>query len=311
MSIREKLLNKTNAAFVAFMALGFALPSQEGSRSLFAYGLAAALQLLFWARLALCRGDGGGGRGSDKARVTGDVVFLCLLLLFAWEAATAKFALLDHFLYPAPGEVAALFIEDFPNLISGLLSSLKILGTGYVLAVLTGVPLGLVVGWNRRLYQVAKPVTKMLGAIPPIVYIPYAIAILPTFRSASVFIIFIGSFWPIFINTLNGVFDVDRRLIDSARAINVSPADMLTRVILPGTIPSIMSGATIGLSFSFILLTSAEMIGATNGMGWYVKYFSDFANYPKVIVGIVFIGLVVSVITFFFERLERYLLRWR
>jgi len=82
-------------------------------------------------------------------------------------------------------------------------------------------------------------------------------------------------------------------------------------VILPSTLPSIISGATVGLVMSFILLTAAEMIGATSGLGWYVKYFSDFADYPRVIAGIIFIGVVVTGVTFLFDKIERYLLRWR
>ncbi|MFA5384840.1 MAG: ABC transporter permease subunit [Eubacteriales bacterium] len=151
----------------------------------------------------------------------------------------------------------------------------------------------------------------MLGPIPPIVYIPYAIAILPTFKASSIFVIFIGAFWPVFINTLNGVFNIEKKIIDTARVLNVKEMPMLFQVILPGALPSIISGATVGLVFSIILLTAAEMIGATSGIGWYVKYFSDFADYPRVIVGIIFMGLVVTVITYFFDRAESYLLRWR
>jgi NitT/TauT family transport system permease protein len=198
-----------------------------------------------------------------------------------------------------------------PNLLKGFAHSAGLLIGGFCLASITAIPLGLYFGYKRRLKLAAKPFAKVLGPIPPIVYIPYAIAVLPTFRAASTFIIFLGAFWPIFINTLNGVSDIDKKIMDSARMLNLSDRRMLLNVILPGSISSIMSGATIGLSFSFILLTSAEMIGATTGMGWYVKYFSDFADYTRVIVGIIFIGIVVTIITFFFDKLERYLLRWR
>ncbi len=89
-------------------------------------------------------------------------------------------------------------------------------------------------------------------------------------------IILIGAFWPIFINTLNGVINVDKKLIDSARVLNVNEYSMLFRIILPRALPSIISGATIGLVMRFILLTAAEMIGATSGLGWYVNYFVDY-----------------------------------
>jgi NitT/TauT family transport system permease protein len=105
--------------------------------------------------------------------------------------------------------------------------------------------------------------------------------------------------------------DIMSKIVDSAKAINVNERSVLFNVILLASMPSIISGATIGLVLSFILLTAAEMIGATSGLGRYVKYFSDFADYPRVIVGIIFIGIVVSAITFLFDKIEGYLLRWR
>lgn len=86
---------------------------------------------------------------------------------------------------------------------------------------------------------------------------------------------------------------------------------MLFQVFLPSSLPSIISGANIGIILSFILLTSAEMIGSTSGLGWYVKYFSDYADYPRVIVGIVFIGIVVSIISLIMNKISGYLLRWK
>jgi len=228
-----------------------------------------------------------------------------------WELVTTKFDLAEKFLFPAPAAVFRLFISELPELLKGLISSLQLLFGGYVLALVLAIPLALVIGWRKRLYKAVNPLTKVLGPIPPIVYIPYAIALLPTFKASSIFIIFIGAFWPIFINTLNGVFNVEKRIIDSAKALNVNEKSMLFQIILPATLPAIISGATIGLVLSFILLTAAEMIGATSGLGWYVKYFSDFADYPRVIVGIIFIGMVVTAITFVFDRIEGYLLRWR
>lgn len=247
----------------------------------------------------------------EKVQTAGDILAIIFGLLLIWELITAKFHWLDKMLYPAPDVVFSLFITELPVLLKGLLSSLVLLACGYGLALILGVPLALVIGWRKRLYKAINPFTKVLGPIPPIVYIPYAIALLPSFRAASIFVIFIGAFWPIFINTLQGVFNIDRKIIDSAKTLNVSEKAMLYEVILPGALPAIISGATIGLVLSFILLTAAEMIGATSGLGWYVKYFSDFSDYPRIIVGIIFIGIVVTGITYLFGKVERYLLRWR
>jgi NitT/TauT family transport system permease protein len=179
------------------------------------------------------------------------------------------------------------------------------------LAAAIAIPLGLLIGWRRRLFHAVNPFTKVLGTIPPVVYIPYAIHFLPSFKAASIIVIFIGAFWPLFINTLHGVFNIPGGLIDSARVLNLNQRTMLFRVILPAAMPSICSGATLALCFSFLMLTAAEVIGGSSGIGWYVNNFADFADYQRVIVGIIFIGIVVTAITWGTERLERHLLRWR
>ena len=89
---------------------------------------------------------------------------------------------------------------------------------------------------------------------------------LPTFKLSSMFVIFIGAFWPVFMNTMNGVHAIEARLIDSGRVLKLGPRTMIMKVIFPGTLPSIITGATIGLAMSFILLTAAEMIGATRAL---------------------------------------------
>ena len=243
-------------------------------------------------------------------RKTKDRVLLVVIILALWKGFT-QFGNLDTLLYPSPETVAGLLWEDRALFLESLRSSFILLIGGGLLAAITAIPLGLVVGWYRRLYEVAEPLMNLLGPVPPIVYIPYAIALLPTFQSASVFIIFIGAFWPLFLNTVIGVRVVERGLLYSARTLGVSQVTMLWRILLPGALPQIFAGGMISLVMSFILLTAAEMIGATSGLGWYVKNFADFADYPRVVAGIVVIGAVVSVLLIFYNALQSYLLRWR
>ena len=196
-------------------------------------------------------------------------------------------------------------------MLRGLLSSSYLIGTATGLALVTAFPAGIAVGSSRRLRAAAEPFSRVLGAIPPIVYIPYAIALLPSFRSASIFVIWSGAFWPIFVNTVSGVVTIPDSLVDSARMLHLKRSVFFFRILLPGAMPSILTGASLGLIFNFLLLTAAELIGATEGLGWYVKNFSDFADYGRVIVGIVFIGIVVTSLMWLFNKLERRLLRYR
>ncbi|WP_371379535.1 ABC transporter permease [Sporomusa aerivorans] len=240
-----------------------------------------------------------------------DRLLLGLATLLLWQLSTAWLKLLDPQLFPEPLKVLKLLAEDRQVFLKSLVSSFNLLFWGYSLAVLTAVPLGLIVGWNRRLKLAIEPATNVLGPIPPIVYIPYAIAILPTFTLSSIFVIFIGAFWPLFINTIAGVEALAKGIVDSARTIGVSKRSMLFNILLPGAMPHIVSGGAVSLVLAFILLTAAEMIGATSGLGWYVKYFSDFADYARVVAGIIVIGAVVLALMTLYQRITGYLLRWR
>lgn len=250
-------------------------------------------------------------KSEDSRRGAEDVSAILFSILLAWYLATTRFVVLDRMLFPQPEAVLKLFVAELPDMLKGLVNSLILLVSGYLLALATALPLGLVVGWRVRLFHAVNPLTKVLGPIPPIVYIPYAIALLPSFRAASIFVIFIGAFWPIFINTVNGVFNIPKGLLDSARVLNLKEGTLLFRIILPGAMPSICTGATLALVFAFVLLAAAELIGANSGVGWYIKNFADFADYPRVVVGIIFLGIIVTLITWGTERLERHLLRWR
>lgn len=256
------------------------------------------------ARASLCR------RKEVRTAVI-DITVAVEVIVLLWQLAGANLGLLNEVLFPTPAAILALFFAELADMLRGLLSSLILLGAAYSLALATAIPAGLIVGGSRRLRAAAEPLSRVLGAIPPIVYIPYAIALLPSFRSASIFVIWSGTFWPIFANTVAGVVAIPGSLLDSAKMLHLKKKTFFFRVLLPGALPSILTGASLGLVFSFILLTAAELIGATEGLGWYVKNFSDFADYGRVIVGILFIGIVVTLLMWLFQQLEQRLLRYR
>ena len=250
-------------------------------------------------------------RREEKRNAVIDSATVIEAVLLVWQLASANFQLADPVLFPPPAAILELFFAELGDMFRGLLSSSYLLGSAYGLALVTAIPAGIAVGSSRRLRAAAEPFSRVLGAIPPIVYIPYAIALLPSFRSASIFVIWSGAFWPIFVNTVSGVVTIPDSLVDSARMLHLKRSVFFFRILPPGAMPSILTGASLGLIFSFLQLTAAELIGATEGLGWYVKNFSDFADYGRVIVGILFIGIVVTSLMWLFNKLERRLLRYR
>ena len=305
MTIKARFLRITHIFFAILMLIQL-LPDKSQKEvctsSLIVFAIATEAVVIILSFLI---------KKKESLSLTLDIFGFIYVFMTVWTLATAKFDLLNDVLFPAPGKVIAQFAEDKTVILTNIKSSVGIIIQGFLLAAVAAIPLGLLIGLNARLGNAASYLTKFFSSIPPIVYIPYGIALLPTFRSVSVFVIFLASFWPIFAGTMSGVLNVDKRTVDSAKVLNVKKPAMLTSVILPASLPQIFLGCNQGLSVSFILLTSAEMIGARDGMGYYVKYYSDFGDYTRTITGLIVIGVVVIAVTFLFNRFQQYLLRWR
>ena len=305
MTLKKRFLRVTHLLFVILLLVQL-LPDRSVKEvhtgALIAFAVGLELVTLFAGTLI---------KKQESLSLLLDIVGFIYVLLTVWSLATAKYNVLNDLLFPAPGRVLHQFSEDRDKILINIKSSLGITVKGFLLAAAAAIPLGLFLGWNARLGGAATYISKFFSSIPPIVYIPYGIALLPTLKSVSVFVIFLATFWPVFAGTMSGVMNVDQRIIDSAKVLNVPRFEMLFTVILPAALPQIFLGCNQGLSVSFILLTSAEMIGARDGMGYYVKYYSDFGDYTRTITGLLVIGIVVIAVTFLFNRLQKRLLRWK
>lgn len=283
-----------------FLVLVFLIfqPSVEGTKSYTAF-----LIIVIAVEAALL------ANWKKKAAIDiGIIVFAALIL---WEYITAKVGVKDAMLYPAPENVFNIFVTDYEKILEGVGSSLRLMGLAFALALFFGVGLGLIVGLSDRLSSTVMPIVRVISPIPPIIYSPYAVALLPSFRAASIFVITMTIFWSIFMNMVLSVRQIDRKIMDSARTLNLNQSSMILHVLLPYSLPGIINSVSVSVSTSFLVLTAAEMIGATSGLGWYIKYNADFANFTKVIAGIFVIGVVVTVLNALISLVKRLLIRWR
>lgn len=236
------------------------------------------------------------------------VVILLLVLLF--ELATEWSGWLEPVLFPGLSRILPALWKSLPRLFLGFGNSMGLLVPSYLLALILGVSGGLVVGSTNWLRGLLMPVFRGVSPIPPTMLIPYAIAILPTFWLSSAFIIFAGAFWPILMGTIHGVLHLEERYLDNARTLGLSGFRLYRKVVFPGALPMIFSGAAMALIFSFILLTVAEMFGAKSGMGHFIQYNADFSDYPKVLAGMLFMSLVIVLIMELFDLVQRRVLHW-
>jgi NitT/TauT family transport system permease protein len=239
-----------------------------------------------------------------------EATLLFALLLLAWQLGAMFFTSAANPLLPSPARVALALWDSLPELWVGTWSSFLILVPGYLAAVAAGVIAGLLVattGWLRRAFF---PFARVVAPVPPTVYIPYAIALLPTFLLSAMFVVFIGAFWPVFQSAAAGALTVEGRYRDNARVLGFTHREYLCKVVFPASLPHIFSGMAVGLAFAFILLTVAELFGANAGLGRFVQYYADFADYPRMVAGILYTGLVTFLSLSLLERIRERALFW-
>lgn len=139
---------------------------------------------------------------------------------------------------------------------------------GFAMAVLLGVPLGLTIGWSRIAAMMLDPMVQGMRPIPITAWLPFSIALFGIRDFGSVFLIFLGGFYAIVVNTTQGARDVDRNLVRAATMMGASPAQLLRRVVLPAAMPSIFTGLRIGLGISWTAVIVSEMVAVKSGLGY-------------------------------------------
>lgn len=181
--------------------------------------------------------------------------------------------------------------NDF-GIVFHLLASLQRLAVGFVLAAVVAIPLGLVLGTNRVLHDALDPIIQVLRPVSPLAWLPVGLALLRDSEATAIFVIFMASLWIILINTIDGVYRVNPLYLDLAKTLEATWANRTFKVILPATLPGIVTGLRTALSTAWLVILAAEMIVGNRGMGTFVWNEWNAMNINSIIVAIVIIGVV-------------------
>ena len=196
------------------------------------------------------------------------------------------------------------------ELIRDAYASLYRVTVGFFVGAALALPLGLMMGASDRVYQLFNPLIQVLRPIPPIAFIPLSILWFGLGNPPAIFLIVIGAFFPILMNTIAGVRHVDGIYIRAARSLGASQTTMFLRVILPAATPYILTGARIGVGTAFIVVIVSEMIAVNNGLGYRILEAREFFWSDKIIAGMFSIGLLGLAIDTGMNRLNNHLLKW-
>ncbi|NLN98057.1 MAG: ABC transporter permease subunit [Eubacteriaceae bacterium] len=240
-----------------------------------------------------------------------DIVTFIWIFFIIWELTTSVYNIGHPVLAPSPENVFKVFQVQWQKLLLNVVYSLRLLFSGLFLGLTSAIFLGLFAGWITRLKNFTQPIANVMAPIPAVVFSPYLVSVMPSFRSASMLVIFLGVFWPTFLTTINRIAFIEPQILDTARSFNLSHSIMIRKILLPYILPGVVSGSKITLTTSLLMLNFAELMGATHGMGYYVQNSITYANYTHAVAGIIVIGIVVTVLNIWVTKIQKHAIGWR
>jgi len=239
-------------------------------------------------------------------------MIVILLVIAIWWIVVVR---TESAIFPTPWQVVAgaLELARDGTLWEHIGASLFRVGTGFGLALVVAIPLGLWMGWVSGVYRTLNPIFQMLRPISPIAWIPLAILWFGVGDVSPIFLIFISSVFPMIVQTTSGVHTIERRYLRAAANFGVSRSVLFRRVVIPAVLPEIIVGMRIGVGVAWLVVVAAEMIALRSGLGYLIMDSRNAGNrYDLVIASMIIIGvigLLLDGITRLLERLKT--VRWR
>jgi NitT/TauT family transport system permease protein len=249
-------------------------------------------------------------------------VILPLTFLTLWTLAVERHWVVEGII-PSPRQVAqswyrwifgatTLSLSPYSGtwLAAVLYSSRRVL-QGFLLAAAVGIPLGLFVGWNRLVARLVDPSIQLLRPVPITAWLPFAIAVFGIYDASALFLIGLGAFYPIVVNTTHGVRDTNLLLLRAARMMGAGEGTILTKVVFRSALPSIFTGLRLGIGIAWTAVIVAEMIAVKSGLG-YVLWDAYYVGRMDICVATMLsVGLLGFVSDRLLQLLAHVFLRWR
>ena len=244
-------------------------------------------------------------------------LLLPIILLILWHLATAGKA---YSLIPPPSQVGLAFYDlafggirnDFfsGTLLTHVIASVSRVYGGFFLAVLAALPLGLLIGRIEIVRQMLDPMLQILRPIPVTAWLPLAMIIFGIGPTSAIFLVFLGAFYPILINTVFGVRSVEPRLFEAASMLGCTPSAQFAKVVLPASLPAIFTGLRLGLGFAWMIIVIGEMTGVSTGLGAIIMEARQLSRTEIVICGMIAIGVAGFISDRIILMIGRKLLSW-
>ncbi|WP_458455859.1 ABC transporter permease [Methanobrevibacter sp.] len=233
-------------------------------------------------------------------------LILPIVLILIWHGITDGLELFSSYILPSPLDVvnSALVVINNGRLLTNTVDTLYKVFLGLIFASVVAIPGGILLGWYETLEDLCTFVISVLRPIPPVAWIPFSILWFGIGTFPAVFIIFMGCVFPILVYTIDGVKRTDKVLVESAQTLGANDWNVLKRVVVPSTVPYIVSGLKVGIGIALMCTISAEMIGSSSGLGYMILTATNLFDTGTTVVGMIVIGLIGLVFDFVFSKAQ-------
>ena len=241
-----------------------------------------------------------------------EYIGLATALIIVWQIASDR-ELINPITLPSPAAILKRFITLIQNgsLPKNLLISTKRVLTGYVISAVLAVVLGIMIGLSKHFKRMTDLIIQILKPIPPISWIPLVILWFGIGEESKVFLIFIGGFFTILVNVVDGIRRIDVKLVELANAMVIPRLKYIFQVVIPYAAPNIFTGLRVGLGQSWMCVVAAELVASSTGLGYMIMYARQFGQTDVVIVGMLMIGIIGKLMDSLLMAVEKKVIRWK
>ncbi len=196
--------------------------------------------------------------------------------------------------------------EDDKGIFWQVTASLKRVFGGFALAILFGIPIGLLVGISKNAQYAFEPIIQILKPVSPLAWLPLFLLIFQDINLTAIATIFVTSIWPIIINTALGVKNVSEDYMNVAKVLRFTPMEQVFNIILPVAVPYMFTGMRLSLGIAWIVIVAAEMLTGGTGIGFWIWDEYNNLNYPNIIIGIIIVGVVGWILDMIMNKISNY-----
>ena len=241
-----------------------------------------------------------------------EYVALLAVLITVWQLAS-NLGLLNPLTLPSPGRILETFVSLIKKgtLLQNLLISSRRVLTGYAISAASALVLGVFMGLSPHFKRLTDLMIQILKPIPPISWIPLVILWFGIGEEGKVFLIFIGGFFTILVNVVDGIRRIDVKLVELSNAMVIPKMKYVFRVVIPYAAPNIFTGLRVGLGQSWMCVVAAELVASSTGLGYMIMYARQFGQTDVVIVGMLVIGIIGKVMDSILMAIEKRVIRWK